>query len=692
LPGRNGVGLAAIALACALLAPPQARAAEAAAPAASAYAGYEPADELERLEYLARSQPNRAVTELQHFADTLKPDDPRLLEALMEAGACDVTLAMDEQVEQVARRIEALAGDNQLARPAAMLLRGQWLDAHGDVGRAERQVIEATALFPRDLPTWLHLRLLATAGDIKQRGGHYDEAMARFNEALRLADETAPLWRRIDMRRAVAGALFEAGQHDKALEMSGELMDLSGKAGDEIGLSKAYTLRAILGRDRSPPAEIIADWRAALEHARMSGNPQQLSLSLANIADYYLSQGDFSTAYDMSQRALALARDIKNQPAESVALANAGLALIGMKRKDEGISLVHQSLALEEHAGSARYIADTANQLGDALEKAGYLDDSLAAFRQYRQIADELNQQDRQRAVIELQEGFGNERRQHELDMLGREGRLKDEELLHRSLEMRLWTVAGVSTLLLLAVVGSLARRLRVRNRQLSDSNERLRIQAEIDPLTGVANRHHLHEVMSARPGQGLEGTLYLIDLDNFKEINDRCGHAGGDSVLVEITHRLRAALREGDLVVRWGGEEFLVLVRALPTSEAEMLAQRLLAAFADTPVMHEGRPLRVSASIGYASFPMRTDASTAPASDTEPGLEVGWERAISLADSAMYLAKARGRNGACCIRRVGPADAAALEAVGDNLEAAWQDGRVDLHFQQGPGPRGDTP
>src|SRR5262252_3511195 len=166
-----------------------------------------------------------------------------------------------------------------------------------------------------------------------------------------------------------------------------------------------------------------------------------------------------------------------------------------------------------------------------------------------------LNQQDRQRALIELQEGFANDRRQHELDMLAREGRLKDEELLHHDLETKQWTAAGLSILLLLGVVATLARRLRVRNQQLSASNEQLRVQAEIDPLTGLANRHHLQAVMAARPGESLEGSVYLIDVDHFKAINDRCGHAGGDAVLIEIARRLRATLRDEDLVVRWGGE-----------------------------------------------------------------------------------------------------------------------------------------
>jgi len=261
---------------------------------------------------------------------------------------------------------------------------------------------------------------------------------------------------------------------------------------------------------------------------------------------------------------------------------------------------------------------------------------------------------------------------------------LKDEQLRHHDLEVRQWTAAGLASLLLFAVVATLARRLRVRNQLLSVSNEQLRLQAEIDPLTGLSNRHHLQAVMARRPGRGLDGTLYLIDVDHFKQINDLCGHAGGDTVLVEIARRLREALRDDDLIVRWGGEEFLVLVRPLPPAEAEALADRLLCALADAPVFHDGRPVPVSASIGFGLFPMRQ-------STPQPELEIDWERAISLVDTAMYLAKAHGRNGACSIRRIDAADAGQLEQISQQLEQSVREGRVELHFQHGPAVAGGT-
>ena len=645
-------------------------------------ASFKPADELDRLQFVGRAQPDIATVQLLGYADTLKVDDPRYLETLLEVGSEYVGLNKGDQVELVAARIEALSDRVPLARPAAMLLRGQWMQTHGEVSKAERQIIEASALLPATLPDYLRLRLLMSSAYVKNRGGHYDEAMLRYNQALKLADETGPMWRRIDLRALVANVLFDAGQTDKAAEVNREQMRLATESSDEYGISAAYTTRAIQFSRGTDGGSVLADWRAALEHARLGGNQRQIVIGMANIADYYLQHDDFQTAYDLSQKALPLAIQINDPSAQSVAIANTGLALISMKRKAEGLPMVRQSMSIDERSGSATSISESANELGDYLERAGYLDDALVAYHQYRQMSDELNQQDRQRALIELQESFANESRQHELDMLSREGKLKDEEILHHDLQIKQWTAAGLASLLLLAVVAVLARRLRVRNQLLSVSNEQLRIQAEIDPLTGLSNRHHLQAVMAERPLGGLEGTLYLLDVDHFKQINDQCGHAGGDTVLVEIARRLRHTLRDDDLIVRWGGEEFLVLVRPLPQAEAEALAQRLLCALTDAPVLHEGKPVTVSASIGFGLFPMRT-------STPQVDLDVNWERAISLVDTAMYMAKAHGRNGACSILRIDAETPRDVEQIIEQLEKSVREGRVELRFQHGPSVRG---
>jgi len=213
----------------------------------------------------------------------------------------------------------------------------------------------------------------------------------------------------------------------------------------------------------------------------------------------------------------------------------------------------------------------------------------------------------------------------------------------------------------------------------LHRSTERLRSESWQDSLTGLANRRHFH----ARHGESAEarGAIFLLDLDHFKQINDRHGHGGGDAVLVEVARRLRAVTREDDLVVRWGGEEFLIVTAAHEGEQLDALAQRLLNALAALPVLHEGRAIAVTGSIGYAGFPLQPQQ-----------LELPWTLAIDLVDDAMYLAKTQGRNRACGVRRVAATDQTALQALMLDLEAAWRDGRVQLSQLQGPAPTGDTP
>jgi diguanylate cyclase (GGDEF)-like protein len=255
------------------------------------------------------------------------------------------------------------------------------------------------------------------------------------------------------------------------------------------------------------------------------------------------------------------------------------------------------------------------------------------------------------------------------------ENGLKEATLERRDLQQRLWAAGVTAGVLLLAVVGVLLRRMRHSNSQLRSSNEQLLVASARDPLTGLANRRHLLAAMerTAKAGGGFQGAMLLIDIDHFKRINDLHGHAAGDTVLVEVARRLRAALRDQDLTVRWGGEEFLIVVDGLPQGEVEALAERLLLAIGGEPVSLGAQRITVTASIGFAVFPI------------EPArLPLSWERAIDLVDTAMYLAKAHGRNRAYGVRALHGEEGGHAAQPG-LLESAWRDGRADLTHLPGP-------
>ena len=127
--------------------------------------------------------------------------------------------------------------------------------------------------------------------------------------------------------------------------------------------------------------------------------------------------------------------------------------------------------------------------------------------------------------------------------------------------------------------------------------------RATRDPLTGLSNRHHLQQVMSERFEASVpvdqRMALLFVDLDEFKEVNDTYGHQTGDEVLIIVAERIRTAVRPSDVVGRWGGDEFVVLIERAP-SEAEAIAQRLLESVAE-PLVVSGTRLRPGVSVGVA-------------------------------------------------------------------------------------------
>jgi len=161
---------------------------------------------------------------------------------------------------------------------------------------------------------------------------------------------------------------------------------------------------------------------------------------------------------------------------------------------------------------------------------------------------------------------------------------------------------------------------------------ENLQYLASHDPLTGVFNRRRFQEELQrfiARAQRtGESGALLFVDLDNFKEVNDRLGHKAGDNLLQAIATAIRAKLRDTDVVGRLGGDEFGILVMPADGAHAAAIARRLLEALRERVIMIEGIPHRVTGSCGIALFPQH-------------GVEL--EELLAAADMSMYVAKDQG-------------------------------------------------
>ena len=231
--------------------------------------------------------------------------------------------------------------------------------------------------------------------------------------------------------------------------------------------------------------------------------------------------------------------------------------------------------------------------------------------------------------------------------------RLKEEK-------SRMLRSAGIGLLVLL-LLGAVAFGLLQRRR-----HQQLRVFSERDALTGLANRHAATAALNALAAQRSQDdarhVLFLIDIDHFKQINDTHGHHAGDTVLAEVSRRLQAACRPGDLVSRWGGEEFLVACANLDPAQAQAVAARLCKAMAYTLETADGERA-VTASLGLAPIPFF---------DVIPEGHVArrWDYALRMADRALYAAKEQ-RNGWVGYWGARLPDDATAEAVLEFPEAA---------------------
>ncbi len=163
---------------------------------------------------------------------------------------------------------------------------------------------------------------------------------------------------------------------------------------------------------------------------------------------------------------------------------------------------------------------------------------------------------------------------------------------------------------------------------------ESLREQAIRDPLTNLFNRRYLEEILPQEIARANRRnyplSFLLIDVDHFKGINDQYGHAFGDAVLRELARLLVASTRQGDVVVRYGGEEFLIILIDAPLSIAHKRADDLRRRVETKLFLHDGRVASITISVGIADFPAAGIKAT---------------EVLGLADQALYHAKSLGRN-----------------------------------------------
>lgn len=619
-------------------------------PAAATPAAFEAqVDTLQRSGY---EHPAAALAGLQQLRQqAATPEALRLvLQALgsiqAQAGRSRDAEATAELLLELSQQPAAAPGGAARALASSNLVRAQVAENGGQsamaaaLAQAALQALEPDCPPRSDSAQACDYRAAWSARQILQRRavgqGVAATQAAHARAALALAEAGGDVRRQATSLGALAVLAEERGETDEARRLVARAKRLVQPLDDVGELARISDIEARLAGLRGERRHALQHHQLARTLAARADAPRLEARMLVNLSDAYVNARRPAEALAAAEQALRIIRERNDLRAERAAVNNAGLAKIGLGRLAEGKEDLARLLVLWEAGGDTGRQAETLREFGEALAAAGDARAAIDLFHRERALGAELMRTNRNAALKELQARNDAQARQRDIDLLARDNALKTEALANRALQQRIgWLLAAVM-LAATAAALLLYRRVRSTHRELAASRVRLLAQSERDPLTQLSNRRHFQTAMTglAATDGSFRGGLLLVDIDHFKHINDVQGHAAGDEVLVEVARRLQACAGPADLVVRWGGEEFLLVRPGADAAAVQRLAQRLLAAVADTPVMAGGRPLTLSVSIGHGSFPLAPH-----------GRPVRHEQAIALVDRALYAAKHQGRN-----------------------------------------------
>lgn len=482
-------------------------------------------------------------------------------------------------------------------------------------------------------------RSLRRIGDIHYFLADYDQALRNYLAALTVFEGLAGKEPKGKAPLHVAHLYAAVGNVHRGLEDAAGARQAYERAlaeyqrlGSSGGIAGTFYNLGLVEEDLGHHAEALDHFEQARLAALSLGDNYLLSLALSSAGAVHLKQGELAAAEERLREAMRLCEASQRQRGILTNLIRLAEVQNARGLYKEAAGMLEQALALAARLGDRRAEADALRALSRGQEALGDAPAALASFRRAVALEAELLGVEKTSLLRKLQVSHEIEKKEQEITLL--KSRAERDRLL-RSLVLS----ALASSLLVLGLVYS-RYRLRVRtSREIAAKNAELQVAyarvdelSRTDELTALPNRRailerqRLEHARYERTGDPL--ALAVVDVDNFKACNDTWGHECGDQVLRAVASRLRSAVRATDAVGRLGGEEFLVVLPDTDLRGAALVAEKLRAAVAETPVQWGADEIPVTVTVGVC-----VATSEAP------------ESALRRADEAMYRGKRNGKN-----------------------------------------------
>lgn len=526
-------------------------------------------------------------------------------------------------------------------------------------------------------------RALSNLGTLSQRVGDPNRAVSLFTEALRIQRE-------LGVDADVATSLNNLGyvystdlaDYGRSLAYHTEALAIRERIGDPGAISLSLNNIGIVHGRLGQHERALAYFERALAIRRELGQQTRIAATLHNIGDIHLEAGDPGRALEYHREALAVRESLEDPSAIAFSRATVGQILLAVGEPDSaraellaalrmgerigdrglnartliGLSQVERAdgqaaaaeaharraLSLAEEMGSREMVRRATAELAAAQEQSGDLAGALETLKRSHDLADSIFTVETSRRVAELERLITAEQQEAELERLRRDEALARLQASQRAAQRN--AVAGAA--LVLGLVGVFVFRRRVERARYAES------ASVTDALTGAKNRRYLEQTLpmdvaaslrryrsAAERGElPVEADLVflLLDIDDFKGVNDEIGHAAGDRLLQSVASAIQSVVRDSEVVVRLGGDEFLVIMRFCDRAQAPVVAERLRREISELrTTLPGGRTLHATCSVGFAAFPFDPAVPDAH----------GWRDVLAIADAGTYAAKHDGRD-----------------------------------------------
>ncbi|WP_214000874.1 GGDEF domain-containing protein [Arsukibacterium sp.] len=523
-------------------------------------------------------------------------------------------------------------------------------------------------------------------GRVFRDDGQYELALEHFAEALQAVTETEDqrtLPRNMFLNQMIASIHADLKNYSEARALIEQLISDAKASKLQAALPEYYLLYGFIVsyQQQDKLAEQI-NLQGLAESQRL-GQDNLALIFKNNLGAGYIQQGSFAKAREILSDALQQANDMQTPDDAHLIRFNLGYIDVAQGKHQQGLATMQEAIGYFRKNDHKNQLEDTLGWLAKAYGLAGKHEARADTLAEQMALQQQILSTERDKVLHDLQSRYDTKAKAQQISLLKKDNDLTRQLLQNKQLQQKVTLLFIVAILFGALLLLQLMAKVRQANRRLKEANKQLEYQSLRDPLTGLYNRRALQEQMQRRQNYGrrqddtapLANGFLLLDIDFFKKINDEYGHAAGDEVLKQLSSRLEVACREQDLVVRWGGEEFLLYLASISPEQVAGFCQRLLKVIGNEPVFYEGKSIPVTASGGFIPLPFAGVSEE----------ELDWERALQIADMALYLSKVNGRNQVYAITGLRCDYADARQALTDDLQGAIKQNMVNYLTIKGP-------